>query len=152
MMLGWYEAAKRVPINYPTHHYTTTSSSCLILEGWIHAFMLFTPNFGPIPSECCRQTFSNLLLYFGDSVWTVASAVAPGVVFCCCSPSASRFEVLWIQRCSSAHLGFLSSYLSYSCFSIWPFSSDIWHHQVIFTHTTAAHWIFSLFWTIHCES
>ncbi len=50
-----------------------------------------------------------------------------------------------------------SGYLSYCCLSIIsnqsapPFSSDLWHQQGIFVHTTAAHWIFSLFWTILCK-
>ncbi len=53
------------------------------------------------------QRFSNLLLSnFGDPVWIVAfiscswlTEAAPGVVFCCCSPSASGFDVLCVQRC-----------------------------------------------------
>lgn len=37
------------------------------------------------------------------------------VVFCCCSPSASRFDMLCVQRCSSA-------YLSCNEFELlWPF-------------------------------
>ncbi len=44
-----------------------------------------------------------------------------------------------------------SSSLSYCCLSIisnqsvCPFSSDLGYQQGIFVHTTAAHWIFSLF-------
>ncbi len=60
-----------------------------------------------------RQRFSNLLLSnFGEPVWIVASVscsyltgAAPGVVFCCCSPSASGFDVLCVQRWYSAYLG-----------------------------------------------
>ncbi len=79
----------------------------------IHAFMFFTPNSDPT-SECSRnqdssdqQRFYNLLLSsFGESVWIVSSVccsyltgAAPGVVFCCWSPSASGFDVLCVQRC-----------------------------------------------------
>ncbi len=49
-----------------------------------------------------------------------------------------------------------SGYLSYCCLSIisnqsCPFSSELWYQQGIFVHTTAAHWIFSLFRTILCN-
>ncbi len=49
-----------------------------------------------------------------------------------------------------------SGCLSYCCRSIkfesvWPFSSDLWHQQGIFTHRTAAHSIFSLFQIIFCK-
>ncbi len=66
-----------------------------------------------IETHQTRQRFSNLLLLnFGEPVWIVVSVscsyltgAAPGVVFCCWSPSASGFDVLCIQRWSSAHLG-----------------------------------------------
>ncbi len=52
-------------------------------------------------------------------VWTVSSVycsyltgAAPGVVFCCWSPSASGFDVLCVQRWYSAYLG------CYYCLSI----------------------------------
>ncbi len=108
---------------YPPRYYTTTSSSMSHWDkaGWIHAFMFFTPNSdwnhlnvaAEIETHQTRQRFSNLLLSnFGESVWIVASVscsyltgAAPGVVFCCCSPSASGFDVLCVQRWYSAHLG-----------------------------------------------
>ncbi len=66
-----------------------------------------------IKTHQTRQCFSNLLLSnFGEPVWIVASVscfyptgAAPGVVFCCCSPSASEFDVLCVQRWCSAYLG-----------------------------------------------
>ncbi len=49
---------------------------------------------------------------FGEFVWIVSSVccsyltgAAPGVVFCCWSPSASGFDVLCIQRWYSVYLG-----------------------------------------------
>ncbi len=56
-----------------------------------------------------RQRFSNLVL--SNFWWACANCslsflfLAPGVVFCCCSPSASEFDVLCIQRWYSAYLG-----------------------------------------------
>ncbi len=66
-----------------------------------------------IETHQTRQRFSNLLLSnFGEPVWIVDSVscssltgAAPGVVFCCCSPSASGFDVLCVQRWYSAYLG-----------------------------------------------
>ncbi len=86
----------------------------------IHAFMFFTPNSDPIiwmsqqiETHRTRQRFFNLLSSnFGESVWIVSSVccsyltgAAPGVVFCCWSPSASGFDVLCVQRWYSSHLG-----------------------------------------------
>ncbi len=66
-----------------------------------------------IETHQTRQRFSNLLLSnFGELVRIVASVscseltgAAPGVVFCCCRPSASGFDVLCVQRWYSAYLG-----------------------------------------------
>ncbi len=82
------------------------------------------------PSECraeietpeTRQRFSNILLSnFGEPVRIVASiscskltGAEPGVVFCCCSPSASGSDVLCVQPT----LVVTSGYLSYCCRSI----------------------------------
>ncbi|MDG2633082.1 hypothetical protein P7M35_25030, partial [Vibrio parahaemolyticus] len=71
-------------------------------------------------------------------------------------PSASRFDVLFSQRWSSAYLGcnewlfeLLLSF--YHLELVWPFSSDLWHQQDIFTQRTAAQWVFSLSGTILCK-
>ncbi len=66
-----------------------------------------------IETHQIRQRFSNLLLSnSGKPVWIVVSVscsyltgAAPGVVFCCCSSSASGFDVLCVQRWYSAYLG-----------------------------------------------
>lgn len=68
--------------------------------------------------------------------------MAPGVIFCCCSPSPSSFSVLYIHRCSSANFGCNKQLILplYSCLPIsWSwrlFSSDIWliSDQRIATH------------------
>ncbi len=93
-----------------------------------------------LPSECrCRNqdssgqaTFFNLLLSnFGESVWIVASVccsyltgAAPGVVFCCCSSSASGFDVLCVQRRYSAYLGYNEWLFELRCLSIISNQSD----------------------------
>ncbi len=60
------------------------------------------------------------------------TGAAPGVVFCCWSPSASGFDVLCVQRCILQILVVTSDYLSYCCLSIIsnqsahsPLTSDI---------------------------
>ncbi len=93
-----------------------------------------------IKTHQTRQSFFNLLLSgFGESVWIVSSVscsyltgAAPGVVFCCWSPSASGFDVLCVQRCILQILVVTSGYLSYCCLSIIsnqsvhsPLTSDI---------------------------
>ncbi len=93
-----------------------------------------------LPSECrCRNrdssgqaTFFNLLLSnFGEPVWIVASVccsyltgAAPGVVFCCCSSSASGFDVLCVQRRYSAYLGYNEWLFELRCLSIISNQSD----------------------------
>ncbi len=124
-------------------------------------FWLYHLNAAEIKTHQIRQRFINLLLSnFGEPVWIVASVscsyltgVAPGVVFCCCSPSASGFDVLCIQRWYSTYLGcneWLFELLLLS--SLTSLSILLWHQKCIFVHITAAHWIFYLFRTVLCKS
>ncbi len=136
-----------VPRKYPPTPLHHQQPEPLRQGRMIHAFMFFTPNSDPT-SECCsrnrdssdRQRFSNLLLSsFGESVWIVSSVscsyqtgAAPGVVFCCWSPSDSGFDVLCVQRCILQTLVVTSGYLSYCYLSIIsnqsvhsPLTSDI---------------------------
>ncbi len=111
-----------MPRKYPAHHYTTTYHLNVAAE---------------IETHQTRQRFSNLLLSnFGEPVRIIASiscsqltGAAPGVVFCCWSPSGSGFEVLCVQRCILHTLVVTSGYLSYCCLSIIynhsPLASDI---------------------------
>ncbi len=103
-------------------HTNTTSLNRWDKAGWIHAFMFFTPNSvstiwmsqAEVETHQTRQRISNLLLSnFSEPLWIVSSVcysyltgAAPGVVFCCWSPSASGFDVLCVQRWYSAYLGF----------------------------------------------
>lgn len=60
----------------------------------------------------------------------LANRMAPSVVFCCCGPSASRFHMSSIQRCSSAHCGYnalLFEWTSYQLDAVWPLFVDHWH-------------------------
>ncbi len=95
-----------------------------------------------IETHQTRQHFSNLLLSnFGEPVWIVVSVscsyltgTAPGVVFCCCSPSASGFDVLCVQRCILHMLviwvtvAFLSS-LTNLPILLWPLTSSRHFHS-----------------------
>ncbi len=85
-----------------------------------------------IETHQTRQRFSNLLLSnFGEPL-----------VFCCCSPSASGFDVLCVQRWYFAYLDcneWLFELLLPFIISNCTFSSDLWHQQGIFGHTTTAH-------------
>ncbi len=99
-------------------------------------------------------TFYNLLLSsFGDPVWIVFSVccsyltgAAPGVVFCCWSPSASGFDMLCIQTMYSAYLGRLLSYCSLSIIANQSVNSPLTlTSQDIFIHTTAATGYFLFF-------
>ncbi len=86
----------------------------VVIKGWTWSATI-QQKFWLWEIETCqtRQRFSNLLLSsFGDPVWIVSSVccsyltgAAPGVVFCCWSPSASGFDVLCVQRWYSAYLG-----------------------------------------------
>ena len=136
-----------MPKRYSPHHYTTSSSlNCWYKAGWIHAFMLFKPNSDPtiwmlqLKSRLITpgSVFLVFLLpNFGKIEWIVTSVscskltrVIPVVVFCCCSPSASRFDVLCVQRwLDGLGCGYLSYYhlssivLNRSAHS--PLTSDI---------------------------
>lgn len=51
------------------------------------------------------------ILYFVTSVFC-------SVLFCSYNPSTPRFNILHIQRCSSAYCGSIGGYLSYCCLPI----------------------------------
>ncbi len=117
----------------PPHHYTTSSLNHWDKAGWsmlscsLHQILTLHLNVAAeIETHQTRQRFYNLLLSgFGESVWIVSSVccsyltgAAPGVVFCCWSPSASGFDVLCVQRCILQILVVTSGYLSYCCLSI----------------------------------
>lgn len=66
-----------------------------------------------------------------------------GVVLCCCGTS---FSFLGYNQSLCELL------LLVCCWEpVCPFSFDLLHQQAIFIHTTAAHQMFSLFWTTVCK-
>ncbi len=60
-----------------------------------------------LPSEyrSGNRDSSDQATFFQSSIVQLWWACALGVVFCCCSPSASGFDVLCVQRWYSAYLG-----------------------------------------------
>lgn len=69
------------------------------------------------------------------------------VLFCCCSPPVSRFDLLCssaYRSCDECFMLVTFAFLSISRGPTVPFS-DLLHQQSIFTQITVVHWIFSLF-------
>ena len=147
-LIDWYQRAKVCQENIPqtiTPPPTTPTSLnyWYRLGPWIHAvgakFRPYHLYFSvEIEIHQTRLNFSSLQLSsFGEPVPTAASAfcswlteVEPNVVFCCCSPSASRFDVLYILRCFSAHHNcteWLSELTQPFCQpeAVWPFSVEL---------------------------
>ncbi len=101
----------------PLHHHSSLNrwdkAGWSMLSCSLHQILTLHLNVAEIKTHQTRQCFYNLLLFsFGESVWIVSSVccsyltgAAPGVVFCCWSPSASGFDVLCVQRWYSADLG-----------------------------------------------
>lgn len=102
--------------------YALTNTS----PGWIHAFMFLSQNL-TLPSESHNRRLTRPVSVFFycpvlEPVWVVASAscfyltwVAASAIFCYCSPSASRFDMLWIHRCFSTCAGWLFEWVWPSC-------------------------------------
>ena len=164
-MIDWYLRAQSVPRKHSPHRYTTgTSLDCWHKAGRVRGFMLLAQNSDPtvcMPQQkfAIHQTrlhFSSFVQFF----WACAhcnlscfwlTKVEPGVVFCCCSPSASWFEILCILIGFSAH---------HNCRVVtwpWPFcqlkpalpfSVDLSHQHGVSICRTAAYWMFSVFRTI----
>ncbi len=115
-----------------------------------------------IETHQTRQCFSNLLLSnFGEPVRIVIlcflfladrSGTRCGLLLLL--PICFSFWCVVLSEMVFCHtLVVTSGYLSYCCLFI--ISNQSAHSPLtstgIFVHTTAAHWIFSLFWTILCK-
>lgn len=102
---------------YCPNDYTTTSS-CLnpwYKKGWTYTSVLFTLNSGPtiwMSQQKLRLTRSVTIftIFYFQFWWACVNCslsfpkgVAPGVVFCYCSQSASGLDI-WVQKCSRAYL------------------------------------------------
>ncbi len=139
-----------MPRKYPPH-FTPPPAWTVETRQEIHAFMFFTPNWPYIwmlqqKSRLIRpgNVFQSSIVQFWWSVWIVSSVccsyltgAAPGVVFCCWSPSASGFDVLCVQRWYSADLGcnewlfkllLLSIISNQSAILLWPLTSTRHFH------------------------
>lgn len=106
------------------HHHYSLPSKChgtrLIISGKV------------FPIFCCSVWWACMncgLSFLSFS----ADRSGCSVIVCSCSPSASRFDMLCVQRLSSA-LVVTSCYSIYCCLTVmsrqvWPFSSDLWDQQ-----------------------
>lgn len=110
----------------------TSIRTALILH-WIDSTHCWKhPTQISIHVDMLLQIYCSVLMQF-------LSEVASSVVFCC-RPSASRFNMLYIEKCSCAYPGCNKWLQVFSCQSeaVWTFSSDI--KKGIFTQ-----WVFSVF-------
>ncbi len=111
------KCAKKIPPTPLHHHHQPEPLRQGRIDPCFHVlYTKFWPHLNvaaEIETHQTRQRFSNLILSNSvDPVWIVSSVscsyltgAAPGVVFCCWSPSASGFDVLCVQRWCSAYLG-----------------------------------------------
>lgn len=129
-------------------------------------YYLCTP--AEIEMHHTRPCFSSLQMFsFDEPLLTAASAlcswqtiVEPDVIVCCCSPSTSRFDMLWIVRCLSAQhyctdcvtVAFLSAWISLAILH-WP-PSSIRHFRLQNCHSLDVFFFFATFWvnTRYCCS
>ncbi len=145
-MLSWYKGVQSVPKNPPHHCTTITSLNHWYTERWIYVFMLFMPNSDPtirMSQQKLRLIRPGSLLQSSIKFWWAGANYSLSFQFLAdrrgtwCGllllyrPSASRFDVLCIQKCSSAYLG-----CNYCCLSIISNQSGhspliLWHQQGI---------------------
>lgn len=123
----------------------------------------FWPCYLNVAAEKQKSRFISAGNVFFSIFWPILVLIA-ALVSCSCTmfcllllyPSASRFGMLCIKRCSSAYLScnqwFFELMLS-SCHleATWPLSSDHWDQLDLFSQRTAAHWVFFLFEIILCN-
>lgn len=95
----------------PLHHH------CGYKVGWLHAAVVYTKFWRYHPTNSSDQ--ATIIIFAkqqttGALVWSShLTEVAPSIVLCCCSASASRFNTLCIQRCSLTDLA--CNDMSYWC-------------------------------------
>lgn len=126
MVVKWCLAGTQGQRSCPPHHYTTSCSLKHWYEaGWIHVFIYFIFNSHPtIRKWHSPEKATCFLFLWAKFLWACANCNLSflfladrhghSVAFCCCCrPSASRFNVLFI------HSEMLEA--------VWPHSSDLWH-------------------------
>lgn len=78
-----------MPRKYPTYHYTTPIWLCQILTPIIRMLQQKSRPIRPIFYRTVLENRANRLCVCSWHDWH------PSVVFCCCKPSGSRFEVIF---------------------------------------------------------
>ncbi len=95
--------------------------------------------------SCCRFVGCTSMMWISRS--TTSQRCSIGLRSGDCGGHLSKVNSLSCSRNQSemiwATVELLLSF--YHLYPVCPFSSDLWHQQGIFIHTTAAHWIFLFF-------
>lgn len=130
--MTWLRHAVAIDLSADVHRVSRKISSplCKLLcrIGWIHAFTLFGPNSDPTTEEIeTHQSNFSIIQFrwasFNGSLSFLLLSDWSGAVFCCCSPSASRFTIRDALLQNSV---VTSCYLcSYQIKTVWLFSSDL---------------------------
>lgn len=103
-----------------------------------------------LPTKCsCTDSYVGLFFFVVFSPKLLSCSVSDSV-----SIALPQFLVLGLRRQSRFKVGDAArqtalvsgGYLASCCLS--PTTSDPWQQQCVFLHTTAAHWIFLLFWRL----
>ena len=105
-MLYWHQRALSVPRKYPLHQCTTTTSlNHQYKAGWsFHDVYVKLDHLDVAAENKTHHTREHFFQSIVQFCWQEEHHATRCVFFCCCSPSASRFDVC-VQRCSSAYLG-----------------------------------------------
>lgn len=134
---------------YSPYHYTTTTTTITLIHwskaGWSILSCCICQIQG-MQSECRSRNWDVFPVFYCpifvilSKLLPVSSShlieVAPGMVFCCCSLSASRF---WYLDCKE--------WLSYCCLWAWNSMAILLFQEEIYTHRIAIHWDIFFFWT-----
>lgn len=103
----------------------------------------FWPYYPNDPQQKLRSSgkhFLNHILSKNIALVSYLTQVAPGIIFCYCNTFASRFDMFFIQKCSSVISIVMSCYLSF--LSAWTNLANLFLQQLIYTYRIAGIFFF----------